>query len=169
MTNTNQIGEMVCEGKVLPEWIDINNHMNVAYYVLAFDYGVDALWERFGINDEYMSTCRGSTFAVECHLTYQQELLEGDQYFVTAQILAFDEKRIHQFLRLYHAEKHYLAATAEWMNLHINLDSRRVCPWPESIRSRIGEFAHAQENSESPAEVGRKMAIKKPLYSLQQD
>jgi len=169
MTEANHIGEIVCEGKVLPEWIDINNHMNVAYYVLAFDYGVDALWDVFGINDEYMSSSRGSTFAVECHLTYQKELLEGDQYFVTAQVLAFDEKRIHQFQRLYHAEKHYLAATAEWMNLHISLDSRRVCPWPESIRSRIGKFANAQAGLNAPAEAGRKMTIKKPLYSLQQE
>ena len=28
---------------VLPEWIDYNGHMNVAYYVLAFDHGVDAV------------------------------------------------------------------------------------------------------------------------------
>jgi len=27
--------------KVLPEWIDYNGHMNVAYYTLAFDKALD--------------------------------------------------------------------------------------------------------------------------------
>ena len=27
--------------KVLPEWIDYNGHMNVAYYTLAFDDALD--------------------------------------------------------------------------------------------------------------------------------
>ena len=26
------------QARVLPEWIDYNGHMNVAYYVLAFDH-----------------------------------------------------------------------------------------------------------------------------------
>ena len=31
------------EQHVLPEWIDFNGHMNVAFYVKAFDHGVDGL------------------------------------------------------------------------------------------------------------------------------
>ena len=30
-------GISIATAKVLPEWIDVNGHMNVAYYVLAFD------------------------------------------------------------------------------------------------------------------------------------
>ncbi len=41
MPKTEMLGTEVARGQVLPEWIDINNHMNVAYYVLAFDQGVD--------------------------------------------------------------------------------------------------------------------------------
>ena len=37
------LGIEVTRGTVLPEWIDINDHMNVAYYLLAFDQAVDAL------------------------------------------------------------------------------------------------------------------------------
>jgi len=47
--NTEQ-GMLVAEGKVKSEWIDINGHMNVAYYLLAFDQGVDALWSKIGIS-----------------------------------------------------------------------------------------------------------------------
>jgi len=162
----NMCGTVVYQGEVLPEWIDVNDHMNVAYYILAFDHGVDALWEQFGITDEYMRSSRGSTFAVESHITYQNELLEGDPYVVTSQILGFDEKRIHQFMRLFHAKSESLAATAEWMNLHVNLDSRRVCPWPDSILHRIREFAEGQSDRSWPELAGRRIGIKQPLYSL---
>jgi len=54
---------------VRPEWIDYNGHMNVAYYVLILDHGVDALWEYLGIGRDYRATKAGSTFAVEAHVT----------------------------------------------------------------------------------------------------
>ena len=162
----DMLGTVVCEGKVKSEWIDMNGHMNVAYYVLAFDEGIDSLWDDFGISDEYITETSGSTFAVECHLTYQNELHEGEPYVVTSQLLAFDEKRIHQLQRMYHAEKGFLAATAEWMNLHVDLGIRRVSPWPDSILKLIGEFAKRQAGQTMPEEAGKKMSISKPLYSL---
>jgi acyl-CoA thioester hydrolase len=166
MSVPNMLGTVVYEGKVLPEWIDINRHMNVAYYLLAFDQGVDALWTEYGITDEYISGTGGSTFAVECHVIYQKELHEDDPFVVTSQLLSYDEKRIHQFQRIYHAEQGFLAATAEWMNLHVSLETRRVCPWPESILKSIGEFAASQAGQLRPEEAGKQMSIKKPLYTL---
>lgn len=156
----------VTEGVVLPEWIDINGHMNVAWYVLAFDKAVDDLWARIGITEDYIRKERCSTFAVECHITYQRELREADPYRVTAQILAYDEKRIHQFQRLYHAEENFLAATAEWMNLHVDLEARRVSPWPGPVLDSLGKLASEQRAELMPAEAGRKMSIARPLFSL---
>jgi acyl-CoA thioester hydrolase len=158
-------GHEVCTGSVKPEWIDINGHMNVAYYLVAFDQGVDSLFDRLGISDEYIGSTRGSTFAVECHVTYQREVNERDPYRVTSQVLAYDEKRIHQFQRLYHRDEGYLAATAEWMNLHVNLNSRRVSPWPEAILRSIGEFTAGQLSLPLPSEAGKRMHIKQPLQS----
>ena len=168
MEQDTLIGTVVHRGNVLPEWIDINDHMNVAYYVLAFDYGVDALWDRFGITDDYISNDRGSTFAVECHVTYQKELRKQDPYVVTSQLLAFDEKRIHQFQRLYHAEASYLAATAEWMTLHVSLETRRVTPWPAHILEQMHRVARSQAGQSRPPEAGKQMTIRAPLYSLEE-
>lgn len=166
MSAPELLGTRICAGSVLPGWIDYNQHMNVAYYLMAFDLGIDALWQQFGINEEYISTTRGSTFAVECHVMYQRELHEGDPYIVTAQILAYDEKRIHQFQRIYHAERGFLSATAEWMNLHVDLETRRVSPWPQPVLERIGRFAAGQAGQTRPEDAGRQMSIRQPLYSL---
>ena len=166
MAGDNILGARVADGIVKPEWIDANGHMNVAYYVLAFDLAVDALWEAFGITAEYIETSYGSTFAVESHITYQQELMQGDPFIVTAQILAYDDKRIHQFQRLYHAEKNFLAATGEWMNLHVDLEKRRVSPWPESILAKLAAYSAGQAKQAYPEEVGKQMNIGRPIYTL---
>ena len=157
------IGIKINAGQVLPEWIDINGHMNVAYYVLAFDLAVDALWHEFGITDEHIHDNRSSTFAVESHVTYRRELKEGDPYIVTAQILAYDKKRIHQFQRMYHAQEGFLAATAEWMNLHVDLKTRRVAPWPDQILEGISRVALSQGEWPYPSDAGRVMRVRDPL------
>lgn len=158
-------GVSIASGRVLPEWIDLNSHMNVAYYVLAFDHGVDDLWNQLGITSEYVETTRCSTFAVECHITYQRELKENEPFRVTSQILAYDAKRIHQFQRMYHAEENYLVATAEWMNLHVDLNSRRVTPFPDSVLSALGEFTERQGVLARPKEAGQTMRVNKPIFS----
>ena len=158
------IGIKIGAGQVLPEWIDINGHMNVAYYVLAFDLGIDGLWGEFGITDEHIQSNHSSTFAVESHVIYRRELKEDDRFIVTAQILAYDQKRIHQFQRMYHAQDGFLAATAEWMSLHVNMKTRRVAPWPDKILENINRVALSQGNWSYPSDAGRVMRVAEPLF-----
>lgn len=40
-------------GVVPSEWIDYNGHMNVAYYVLAFDHATDAFMDYLGMGQEH--------------------------------------------------------------------------------------------------------------------
>jgi acyl-CoA thioester hydrolase len=164
MTDTELVGIEVDRGRVQPEWIDVNNHMNVAYYVLAFDLAVDALWARFGITTDHIESTNSSTFAVESHVTYRHELKLDEPYIVTAQILAYDAKRIHQFQRMYHADDLYVAATAEWMNLHVDLSTRRAAPWPQHILADIANVAAEQTGWPYPKEAGRQMSVNRPIF-----
>lgn len=163
------IGIEVVRGAVLPEWIDVNEHMNVAYYVLAFDQAVDSLWEEFGITEDYINVSSSSTFAVESHITWQRELAVNEPYVITSQLLAYDSKRIHQIMRMYHAETNFLAATAEWLNLHVDLDIRKVSPWPDPIVERIAAFAARQGDWGWPPEAGKQMSVLQPIYSAKVD
>jgi acyl-CoA thioester hydrolase len=159
------LGIDIVRGTVLPEWIDVNEHMNVAYYVLAFDQAVDSLWEEFGITEDYINVSSSSTFAVESHITWQRELAVNEPYIISSQLLAYDSKRIHQLMRMYHAEKKFLAATAEWLNLHVDLDVRKVSPWPDPILDRIAAFAARQGDWGWPPEAGKQMTVSHPIYS----
>lgn len=141
--------------EVLPEWIDVNGHMNVAYYVLAFDHATDLFFDYIGLDDSYRERTGGSTFAVESFVTYQREVVRGDPLRITTQLLAYDTKRLHFFHRMFHGTEGYLAATSEWLNLHINLNIRRVSPMPEEIQQRLAAIWAQHEALPVPEEVGR--------------
>ena len=145
--------------KVDPAWIDWNGHMNVAYYVLAADQGVDHFCDAVGMDGAYRARSQRSIFAAESHVTYQKELKLNDPLVVTMQILGFDNKRLHWFWRLYNAEAGYLAATLEWMTLSVDLTTRRVAPWEAPIYAGIDAIWQRHRLLPRPAEMGRVIGV----------
>ena len=146
--------DLWCEA-VRPGWIDFNGHMNVAYYVLIFDHAVDALFNHVGLDTDYRTRTTGSTFTVESHITYDRELVEGDEARCTAQLMDFDEKRIHHYYEMYHATEGYLAATTEFMSLHVDLETRRVVPMPDAILDQLGGLMASHARLPRPENLGR--------------
>jgi len=144
---------------IRPEWCDYNRHMNLAYYVLVFDHATDAFWHELGIGLEYRDRTDHSTFTVESHITYDQEVLEGDEVRCTTQLLGFDDKRIHYFHRMYHVRNDYLAATTELLGVHVDLTIRRVAPMPNDIRARLGETMDSHRHFVQPDQVGQVISL----------
>lgn len=140
---------------VRPEWIDYNGHMNVAYYLLAFDHATDAVLDHFLIGRQYAETQNRSMFVVEAHLTYAREVTEGDRLRFASTVLAADTKRLHLFHTMHHADEGFLAATAEFMLVHVDLADRRAVPFPEATRVRLDAVARAHAGLERPPQAGR--------------
>jgi len=149
---------------VLPEWIDYNGHMNVAYYLLAFDKATDDFFDHVYLDAAHREATGGSTFAGDIHLTYQREVTEGDPLRIATQLLGYDEKRIRFFSRMYHAEQGFLAATMECLTLYVDLKHRRVSTFPDPIAARLAEVFAAHRSLALPPEAGRVIA-KPPLVS----
>ena len=144
---------------VVPTWIDHNGHMNLAYYLVAFDHAADALFDHLGIDRVYRESTGGSTFTAEVHITYQRELALGDALEVAIQVLGADRKRLHLFYQMYHGDKRFLAATCEWMALHMDLNTRKVVPMPDSLMAKVSALAKAHRDLPRPPEVGRVIGI----------
>lgn len=135
--------------------------MNVAYYVLAFDRGVDEFMYQMGITPEYLETEKSSTFTLEMHINYLQELHLDNPIRLTCQLLDADSKRVHYFLRMFHAEEGYLAATSEQMMIHVSLESRRSSPFPSGVSNVIDQMMAAHKALPFPDQAGRKMGIRR--------
>ena len=151
----------VLHGVVEPAWIDANAHMNVAYYGLVFDQAVDALWAAIGHDDAYRKAQRSTTFAVEAHTRFLAEIAEGEAFAVTARIIAVDNKRVHQWQELTATRDNRVAATCEWMHLHVDLDTRRVAPWPAEIRQALSELYSRDQGRPAPEGLSRSVSMQR--------
>lgn len=140
---------------VRPEWIDYNGHMNDGYYAVAFGLAVEQVQDYFGMDAAYRATTKGTLYTVEAHLNYLRELKEGDPIVVTAMLLGVDKKRIHLFEQMYHEADGYVAATMEFMFLHVDQSIGRSVPMPPKILTRLQTLAAAHAQLARPPQVGR--------------
>jgi acyl-CoA thioester hydrolase len=147
--------------RVEPQWIDYNGHLNMAYYHVLFDRAVDEVFSLVGLNQAYVDERHASFFAAECHILYKRELTEGDVVRVTAQLIAFDDKRLHYYLEMRHANEGWLAATSENMSLHVDMISRKVTPFPPDILANIALMKAAHSMMPLPATIGRIIGMPK--------
>ena len=146
---------------ILPEWIDYNGHMNVSYYVLVFDRATDEFFDFMGMTAEYRAASNASAFTAEMHVNYIREVKEGDEVFVTTQLLGYDEKRFHYFHQMYQAEQGYLAATSELLCLFVDMNLRRVSQMPGPILARLAEIRQSHAALPLPEQVGSVMKVKR--------
>lgn len=145
--------------RVLPEWIDYNGHMNVAFYLYAFDQATETLCVELGCAADYVRQKQGMLFTLETHVTYDREVTLGDPLRITSQILDWDAKRLHFFHHMYHAAQGYLAATNEQIMLHVGFESRRAAPWADEVAARVAAMGQAHAHLPRPPQAGRVIGI----------
>ena len=145
--------------RVRGEWCDYNDHLNMAYYVLIFDHGTDAFFDSVGLDAAYRKANDCSTFAVETHVNYLAEVRNGDEVICTTQLLDFDEKRIHFFHRMYHAERGFLAATNEAMGVHVDMRVRKVAPMKAELQAALNALRASHRALPRPEQQGRVIGI----------
>ena len=147
------------EGVVLPEWIDANGHMNLAYYVVLFDQATDLLYDALGIGPAYRDATGNSTFTAETHTLYEREVRVGERVRVTAHLLGADAKRLHYFHEMFHAEGGHRVAAQELLALHVDMTARRVAPFPADVCARIQAAVRKRDGRAMPNGVGRRIAM----------
>ncbi len=145
--------------QIEPQWIDYNGHLNMAYYNVLFDRSLDQFFDMLGIGPRYLKTRNKSTMTAECHVRYLREIHLGDPVRVHLYLIAADEKRLHTFEELRHATEGWISATSENMTLHIDMDVRKVAPFPPDIAARVQAVAKAQAAGSAPEGLGRRITM----------
>lgn len=143
---------------VKPEWIDHNGHMNVAFFVLAFDEATDAAYEHWGIGMDYPDTSGCSVFTLGINVDYLGELFEGDAIRVETALVDHDAKRIHYFHRMIDTVKDKLVATNECLCMNVDLTARKSAPFPDDVLEKLAPFAG---DAEPPKGFGRTLRIRR--------
>lgn len=142
-----------------PGWIDYNGHLNMAFYNVLFDRGVDHVYDRLGIGADYVRDGGGSCFTMEVHVHYLNELTAEDPVSITFQLVDQDVKRLHFFQTMINARTGELAATSEQLALHVDMTSRRSAPFPDAILEKIAGLRQAHALLAAPEQLGHVIGI----------
>ena len=79
--------------KIIKEWTDYNGHLNVAYYVHVFDIAADIMLDNFKMGGESAKKDKKSTFVVEMHTNYNQEVKLDEEVETHLTYIDHDKKR----------------------------------------------------------------------------
>ena len=133
--------------KIIKEWTDYNNHMNLSYYILVFDLGAEVILSKFKMGEQSAKTTKKSTMVVETHTTYNNEVKEGDEVDVFLSHFDHDKKRLHYKLEMYNKEKNVLSATTEVLSLYVDLNVRKVVELEEEKKAIIDDFINQNKSN----------------------
>jgi len=139
------------------DWLDYNEHMNVAFYLKAFDDAGEGLTVAIGMGAEYTRQTRNSWVALESHITFQNEALLGDTLRIESRVLDFDDKKMHIYQEMFRGEE--LLATHEQLGLHFSTEARRGSVFTPEVRANLERLHRAQAALPRPAAVGRAISL----------
>ena len=131
--------------KIIKDWTDYNNHMNLSYYILVFDKGAEVILSKFKMGEHAAKTEKKSTMVVETRTTYNNEVKEGEEVDVFISNFDHDKKRLHYKLEMYEKNKKTLSATTELLALYIDLNIRKVSEFENEKVKIMDQFI--KENS----------------------
>ena len=148
-------------GRVKSEWTDYNSHMNLAFYIHLFDTAWEVMLEKFHMGEESSINQKKSTFAVESHTTYDQEVKVGEEVDINLMFLDHDKKRIVYKLEMIHKEKKYLASTSEVLSLYVDLNHRKVTEFEKDKSDSMDSFIEINKQDFNPGELHLVQKLKK--------
>jgi acyl-CoA thioester hydrolase len=156
-------GAAIYETGVAPEWIDYNGHLRDAYYGLILSYAIDALMDRLGLDASYRAASGCTLYTVELHLHFLREVRQTERLTVTALILGADHKRLHLALELQRASDGAVAASAEFMLLHVHQGATAAsAAFPAPIAAAIAAFQAAGAGQKPAGPGSRRLSLPPP-------
>ena len=122
------------------EWVDYNDHMNMAYYVLIFDQALEVALEKFNMGESAAKDLNRSTMVVETNTKYLSEVKQGEKIDINMTYFDHDKKRLHIKMEMIEKSKKKISATIEWISLYIDLSQRKVTEFEEDKLKLMDKF-----------------------------
>ena len=125
---------------VKKEWVDYNDHMNMAYYVLIFDQALEVALEKFKMGESSAKDLNRSTMVVETNTKYLSEVKQGEEIDINMTYFDHDKKRLQIKMEMIEKSKKKISATIEWISLYIDLSQRKVTEFEDEKLEIMDKF-----------------------------
>jgi len=113
-----------------PAWIDRNDHVGIRGYAEALARASGLLLGRLRLNFDQAYDEGSTIYSLRWHMAFAREVRAGANLRFTAQLLDFNDRMFHALLGMWNDDENYLAASAEFLEAHVALSTRRVAPMP---------------------------------------
>ena len=147
--------------KIIKEWVDYNNHLNMAYYVLIFDQALEVMLEKFKMGANSAKKNQRSTMVVETNTKYISEVKENDEVDIMLTFFDHDKKRLHLKLEIIEKKTKKISASIEWLSLYVNLETRKVTEFEEEKIGIMDDFINENKNNFSNEDLIYSSKLKK--------
>ena len=147
--------------KIIKEWVDYNNHLNMAYYVLIFDQALEVMLEKFKMGANSAKKNQRSTMVVETNTKYISEVKENDEVDIMLTFFDHDKKRLHLKLEIIEKKSKKISASIEWLSLYVNLETRKVTEFEEEKIGIMDDFINENKNNFSNEDLIYSSKLKK--------
>ena len=147
------------EVTVKREWLDYNEHMNVAFYLKAFDDASEGLIACAGMGAAYTRETHNSWVALESHIGFRQEVRLGDSLRIESRVVDHDAKKIHLYQEMFRGSE--LVATHEQLGVHFDTIARRATAFAPDVLARVAALHEAQRALPRPTALGRAVSMRK--------
>ncbi len=126
----------ISKGKVLENWIDYNDHMNMAYYVQCFEESSDFILEFLGLGYYYALDQKKGVFVVKCEINYKKEIKLGEEFLILLDDIILERKKLIIKLRMTDNENN-IFADYEILNLNIDLKTKKSILFDDKISTKL--------------------------------
>lgn len=121
-------------------YMDENRHMNVQYYLRVVERGIGAIYRQAGMGDLYQGADVYGNYALEQHIRYFAEVLEGDRVSVYTRLLGLSPKRAHLIGFLVNETREQFAASIEVVAMNVDMKLKRGTPFPPEVFSNLEQL-----------------------------
>lgn len=150
----------VCLRRTIPaEYLDLNNHMNMRWFVALFDDAGDTLHDHLGLTREFRRASGTGTMDLEHHTWFLNEVMAGSQVCIYARMVARSAKMIHYLMFMVNESTGKVAAHFECVNALVDLKARKTTPYAAEITARIDAMLAEQNRLDWAPPVSGAMRV----------
>ncbi len=144
---------------VEPAWIDQNGHLNMAYYNVLFDRGLDEAFSLVGLGWDYLKERGNSTFTAEVACPLPARIAcrrPGARHLPVARFRPQAPAHLpaavprHRRLGVGHRRK---------LSLHVDMSAKKVAPFPVDVMKRLAAQKKSHGRLPRPEAAGKRIAM----------
>ena len=126
----------IAKGEVLDDWIDYNDHMNMAFYVQCFEESSDFLLEHLGLGYDYAINQDMGVFVVKCDINYKKEIKLREKFIISLESIIIKGKKLILKLIMTNNQND-IFADYEIVNLNVDFKTKRSVAFDGKIINKL--------------------------------